>query len=59
MDQVKRRAILSNIQKIVADDEPYINLWYLDNESIHRTRIDNVDLPPGGDYEFLEGVRVR
>jgi len=59
MDQPKRRAILSNIQKIVAEDEPYINLWYLDNESIHRTRISNVDLPPGGDYEFLEGVRVR
>ena len=28
MDQEKRKAILSEIQKIVAEDEPYINLWY-------------------------------
>jgi peptide/nickel transport system substrate-binding protein len=59
MDQVRRKVILSKIQKIVADDEPYINLWYLDNESVHRPRLANVRLQPGGDYEFLEGVRVQ
>jgi peptide/nickel transport system substrate-binding protein len=59
MDQAKRKAILSNVQKLVADDEPYVNLWYLDNESIHNTRLANVVLQPGGDYEFLEGVRLR
>jgi peptide/nickel transport system substrate-binding protein len=59
MDQEKRKAILSQIQKIVAEDEPYINLWYLDNESIHRARLSNVEVPPGGDYEFLESVRLK
>ena len=36
MDREKRKAILSEIQKIVAEDEPYINLWYTDNVCVHR-----------------------
>ena len=36
MDTGKRKAILSKIQKIVAEDEPYINLWYYDNVCVHR-----------------------
>lgn len=59
MNQEKRKAILSEIQKIVANDEPYINLWYLDNECIHRTRLTDVVLPPGGDYEFLDSARLQ
>ncbi|HKS81609.1 MAG TPA: ABC transporter substrate-binding protein [Candidatus Acidoferrales bacterium] len=59
MDQAKRKVILSNIQKIVAEDEPYINLWYMDNESIHRARLTNVVLPAGGDYEFLGSARLQ
>lgn len=58
MDREKRRAILSEVQKIVAEDEPYINLWYPDNVCVHRARITGVEIPPSGDYEFLAGVRV-
>jgi peptide/nickel transport system substrate-binding protein len=59
MDQQKRKAILSTIQKIVAEDEPYINLWYLDNECVHRDRLTDVHIPPGGDYEFLDAARLK
>jgi peptide/nickel transport system substrate-binding protein len=59
MDQQKRKAILSSIQKIIAEDEPYINLWYLDNESVHRNRLTGIQIPPGGDYEFLDAARLR
>lgn len=59
MDQQKRKAILSSIQKIVAEDEPYINLWYLDNEAVHRNRLTNILIPPGGDYEFLDDARLK
>jgi peptide/nickel transport system substrate-binding protein len=59
MDQEKRKAILSEVQKIVAEDEPYINLWYPDNVCVHRARLDAVEIPPGGDYEFLAGARVK
>jgi peptide/nickel transport system substrate-binding protein len=59
MDQQKRKAILSSIQKIVAEDEPYINLWYMDNECVHAARIGDVSIPPGGDYEFLDAVHLK
>jgi peptide/nickel transport system substrate-binding protein len=59
MDRERRKAILSEVQKIVAEDEPYINLWYPDNVCVHRARMTGIDIPPGGDYEFLAGARVR
>jgi len=59
MDQEKRKAILSEVQKIVAEDEPYINLWYPDNVSVHRARLTGVVIPPGGDYDFLARASVK
>ncbi len=59
MDQEKRKAILWQIQKIVAEDEPYINLWYPDNVCVHRSRLTNISIPPGGDYEFLVTARLQ
>jgi peptide/nickel transport system substrate-binding protein len=59
MDREKRKAILSQIQKIVAEDEPYINLWYVDNVCVRRKRLTNVTLPPAGDFDFLDLARLR
>ncbi|MFZ0212358.1 MAG: ABC transporter substrate-binding protein [Candidatus Acidiferrales bacterium] len=57
-DRAKRKEILAQIQKIVADDEPYINLWYYDNISVHRRRITNITLSPGGDFDFLQHAQL-
>lgn len=54
MDLEKRKALLSQIQKIVAEDEPYIVLWYADNVCVHRTSLRDVVLSPDGSYDFLE-----
>jgi peptide/nickel transport system substrate-binding protein len=59
MNQQKRKAILSEIQNLVAEDEPYINLWYLDNVCVHRARLTGIVIPPGGDYEFLDIARLE
>jgi peptide/nickel transport system substrate-binding protein len=59
MDQEKRKAILWQVQKMVAEDEPYINLWYPDNVCAHRDRLTDVVIPPGGDYEFLDSARLK
>ena len=53
-DQAKRKEILAQIQNIVAADEPYINLWYYDNVCVHRKRLSNIQLSPGGDFDFLQ-----
>jgi len=55
----RRRQILAAVQKIVADDLPYLNLWYMDNVSVHRRRIGNVILEPTGGYDFLTGITLR
>jgi peptide/nickel transport system substrate-binding protein len=53
VDQDKRRADYFELQRIVADELPYINLWYLDNVLVHSTRLKNVKLSPSGNYDFL------
>jgi peptide/nickel transport system substrate-binding protein len=59
LDQDKRKEILAQIQKIVATDEPYINLWYYDNACVHRRRIMNIQLSPGGDFDFLQRAQIH
>ena len=59
MDREKRKVLLWEIQRIVAEDEPYINLWYPDNVCVHRQRLTNIVIPPAGDYDFIEGAKLR
>ena len=53
LDQQKRKIIYDEIQQIVAQDLPYINLWYLDNVLVHTNRVYGIELNPAGNYEFL------
>jgi peptide/nickel transport system substrate-binding protein len=53
-DQGKRRQIYSELQTILANDLPYINLWYGDNVLVHSKRLADVELSPSGDYNFLK-----
>ena len=59
MDQAKRKEILARVQEIVATDEPYINLWYVDNICVHRDRLEGITLSPGGDYDFLDAAFLK
>jgi peptide/nickel transport system substrate-binding protein len=59
MDVAKRRDILSQIQGDIAEDEPYLTLWFPDNVAVHRRRIGNVHISPSGDYDFLTSITVR
>ncbi|HEX4002822.1 MAG TPA: ABC transporter substrate-binding protein [Candidatus Acidoferrales bacterium] len=59
MDRDKRKAILAQIQKMVADDEPYINLWYVDNVCVHRARVTGITLAPAGEYSFLDTAEIQ
>lgn len=49
-----RKQIYVEVQKILAEDLPYINLWYLDNVLVHNRRAENLSLNPSGNYDFLE-----
>jgi len=51
----KRKALTSEVQKIVAQDLPYVPLWWADVVSVHRREMGELELSPTGDYEFLVG----
>jgi ABC-type transport system substrate-binding protein len=53
LDQGKRKQLYAQIQRILAEDLPSINLWYLDNVLVHSRRVENVTLNPPGNYDFL------
>lgn len=58
-DRDRRRTLYAEVQKIVAQDLPYISLWTLDNVIVMR---DNVvaDAPsPSGDWTSLKTVRFE
>ncbi len=54
LDQDKRKKLYAEIQKILAEDLPSINLWYLDNVLVHTRRVKNLSLNPAGNYDFLK-----
>jgi peptide/nickel transport system substrate-binding protein len=53
LDQQKRKAIYAEVQRILADDLPYINLWYFDNVIVYTPRVKGLTLNPSGNYDFL------
>ncbi len=53
MNREKRKELCSEVQKIVAEDLPYIPLWYADVVSVHAKRLGEIGLTAAGDYEFL------
>ncbi len=51
--QEKRKELCSRAQKALAEDLPYLNLWFTDVLSVHRRGLGPFELTPTGDYEFL------
>ena len=58
VDQQKRKLIYDEVQRIIADDLPYINLWYLDNVLVHTNRVRQIELSPSGNYDFLRTAEL-
>ncbi len=58
-DVTKRREMFGAIQKIVAEDLPYVSLWFMDNVAVHRKRITNLQLSATGDYDFLCNIEAQ
>jgi peptide/nickel transport system substrate-binding protein len=57
-DQGARKQIYAEIQRILADDLPYIELWYFDNVMVHTRRVRNLTLNPPGNYDFLKTAEL-
>jgi peptide/nickel transport system substrate-binding protein len=58
LDQNTRRQLYGEIQQILAQDLPSINLWYFDNVLVHSKRVANLTLNPSGNYDFLKTAEL-
>lgn len=52
----ERRQLYGDAQRVVAEDAPYISLWYKTNIAVSRTNIEGVKLTPSADFTFLRNV---
>ena len=59
VDPEKRKQIYVRIQQLLAEDLPYIDLWYLDNVVVHSRRTRNFTISPPGNYDFLTTVELH
>jgi peptide/nickel transport system substrate-binding protein len=57
-NQSVRKRLYDEVQEILAQDEPYINLWYFDNVLVHTRRVQNLTLNPSGNYDFLKTAEI-
>jgi peptide/nickel transport system substrate-binding protein len=58
IDPNVRKPLYAEVQRILAEDLPYINLWYLDNVLVHTKRVKNLKLNPAGNYDFLRTAEL-
>lgn len=58
-DREKRKKLCGEAQAIIANDLPYLPLWFTDNISVHRRGLGPVELSPSNDYDFLAKIKWR
>lgn len=58
VDPKMRKPLYAEVQRILAEELPYIDLWYLDNVLVHNKRVTNLKLNPAGNYDFLRTAEL-
>jgi peptide/nickel transport system substrate-binding protein len=58
-DQNVRKRLYAELQELLAQDMPYVNLWYFDNVLVHSKRVHGITLNPSGNYNFLKTAELQ
>jgi peptide/nickel transport system substrate-binding protein len=58
IDQNVRKQDYGQIQQILAEDLPYVDLWYFDNVIVYSKRVRGLQLNPSGNYNFLKTAEL-
>jgi peptide/nickel transport system substrate-binding protein len=58
LDEKTRKELYGEIQQILAQDSPYVNLWYWDNVLVYSKRVKDLTLNPAGNYDFLKTAEL-
>ena len=59
LDQNVRKQDYREIQRILADELPYVYLWYSDNVMVYSKRVHGMQLNPSGNFDFLKAAELR
>jgi len=59
LDQNARKQDYREIQRILANDLPYVYLWYFDNLMVYSKRVHGMELNPSGNFDFLKTAALR
>jgi peptide/nickel transport system substrate-binding protein len=59
LDQNVRKQDYAEIQRILANDLPYVYLWYFDNLMVYSKRVRGLELNPSGNFDFLKTAELR
>ena len=59
LDQNARKRDYAEVQKILAEDLPYVNLWYLNNVMVASKRVHGLELNPSGNFDFLRTAELQ
>jgi peptide/nickel transport system substrate-binding protein len=55
----ERRRLYGDAQRVIAEDAPYISLWYKTNVAVSRKGLEGVKLTPSAEFTFLKDVAKR
>jgi peptide/nickel transport system substrate-binding protein len=58
IDPAVRKPLYAEVQHILAEELPYVDLWYLDNVLVHTRRVKNIKLNPAGNFDFLRTAEM-
>ena len=53
----ERQALYGEVQRLVADDVPYLSLWAKTNVAVAQRDLEGITLSPTADFTFLTHVR--
>jgi peptide/nickel transport system substrate-binding protein len=56
-DEEQQKTFFRQAQRIIADDAPYVPLWYRRNVAIFQPDLEGVSLSPTAEFTFLKDVR--
>lgn len=56
-DEARRKPLYGEVQRLVADDQPYVSIWTKRNVAVLQRGIDGLKLLPRGDFTVLKDVR--
>jgi peptide/nickel transport system substrate-binding protein len=58
-DDVERRQLFGEAQRLIAEQVPYISLWCKTNAVVAQRDLSNIHVPPIADFTFLKDVARR